>query len=254
MLCIQRVPVAGQHYLFETGDDQQTRILGEDATFPLRVALQTQLSYCDRPGFLDALVERSQLDREGVVGFVYAQSSDGEVPAGKVLVYFQRDDQFIDEAVFTELAMANVRAHVEATGNDALAAVYADTMIRLEQAGHRVPVGLRRRFMPTMQVDIHDQHRAASGFPGETRIATLYSDGASGLLRMVAPAYRQRLMTLFFEPWSVLSGGPVVAEGRRDDGEVNTLAPLRYETLRYLVEYGLAAHGLRGELMKISYR
>lgn len=87
---------------------------------------------------LDSAIDRYGIDREGVTGFIYAEDADeGEVPPGKVHVYFMDENLVLDRPFFD--------AAVVEYGLAALAALRAagrhadeETMSRLKALQARV--------------------------------------------------------------------------------------------------------------------
>lgn len=80
--------------------------------FPLSTALSTCWAYSDER-FVQILEERSGCGYEEQVGFDYAEDSPGEVPEGKVRVYFAEEILMLDRAFFEEAACAFGLAAIE---------------------------------------------------------------------------------------------------------------------------------------------
>lgn len=121
---VQRIELQEKWFVFETGDDGHTRLAGDDLPYALRTVLDTWLMQRDRPGFLDALLARTGQAWEGVLGYAYASEDPDAIPAGTVLVFFMDDDLLVDDTLFTALAMAQLKAHADATADPALQALH----------------------------------------------------------------------------------------------------------------------------------
>jgi hypothetical protein len=80
--------------------------------FPLSTALSTCWAYSEER-FVQILEERSGCGYEEQVGFDYAEDSPGEVPEGKVRVYFVDERLILDRAFFEEAACVFALAAID---------------------------------------------------------------------------------------------------------------------------------------------
>lgn len=251
MIYLQRVKVLDQWVTFVTGEDGHTRAIGDESTFVLRTALDTWLMHRDRPEFLRPIIDRTGQSWEGVTGYAFYDPDTDEVHEGHVLVFFMGDEALVDETFFTVMALAQLKAHAHATANQPLTRLCLDAVRTLRWLPGRIADELRKPFIPTFRVDVFDLHEASAVHQGGPKVAEVRVAGDTAILKAhsYSPALTPELwQQLFFEPWHVLTGQPIADVSVRGDSAMTTLSPFHRDTLRYIVEHGLAAHRLRGEL------
>ncbi len=104
---------------------------------------------------------------------------------------------------------------------------------------------------PTMRLDVYDRLLEARGGGVNARIARVLSDGRRGSVEILSGTLGPVLTRLFMEPLHVIVGGGSGPDGIMADA-MQRLAPWAESTLRYIVEYELPIHALRGELTRLE--
>jgi hypothetical protein len=106
-------------------------------------------------------------------------------------------------------------------------------------------------FKPTMRLDVYDHYVERKG-GAPKKVAEVLSDGKTGQVQVLDAQFRSIVNELFAKPLIKTTGSGFVAHDRSIGHGQETLPPYRADTLKYVSEYGLPIHNLRGEMVQLE--